>query len=192
MNPSLPIVIRPASEVSGYRTAWTIPSLPSSSLESVGSGTALPEPKWHPFVQVPTKLNTSATDEGVKRSLLKGHFIDTLNRRLSKAMPAVGLAALMAHASSFSEPFENHVSERSPFVAWVDESSEGTWDSSVSQNGYRSSTAPGNEVRTNAAKSDEFLRTEHIVGSLDDQPRFDFREAIAYARSMGLPTEFPL
>lgn len=192
MNTSLPIAIHPTSDKSGYRTAWTIPLLASSSLKSVGSGTALPEPNLHPFVQGPTKPNTSNTDEGVKRSLLKGRFTDTLNHRLSKAMPAVGLAALMAHASSFAEPFENHFSERSPFVAWVDKSSEGTWDSSVSQHGFRSSTTPGNEVKVHAAQSDEFLRTEHIVGSIDDQPRFDFREAIAYARSMGLPTEFPL
>src|ERR1035437_2866981 len=98
MNPSVSTVLRPTSEISGYRTAWTIPSVPNSNLETVDSGTALREPKRHPFVQVPTKLNTPTTDEGVKRSLLKGHFIDPLNRRLSKAMPVVGLAAFITYA----------------------------------------------------------------------------------------------
>lgn len=168
MNPSLPIMIRPASEISGYRTAWTSPSLPGSSLNAGGSGTALPEPIRRPFVQGPTKLNTPTTDEGVKRSLLKGHFIDTLNRRLSKAMPAVGLAALITYAGYLAEPSENHFSERSPFVAWLDESSEGTWDSSVSQNVFGSSTTPGNEVKTHATQTDEFLPSSKYAGAAPD------------------------
>src|ERR1035437_6969150 len=108
MNSSLPITIRSASEMARGSTTWTMPSSLYSIRKSLSDATALPEGEKRFVGWAPTVSNTPSTDEGLRQTLVRGHFIANFNRRLSKVMPAVGLAALLTHAGYSAGSLENH------------------------------------------------------------------------------------
>ena len=69
---------------------------------------------------------------------------------------------------------------------WADISSEGTWDLFVDSNFGSSATALASTVDAMNVSSDE------EVNEILDAPRFEYGKVVAYAREMGLPTNFPL
>ena len=193
MSFSVPISIRPGTEVGLAGTTWHIASLPYSDQRTLSDATALPEgEKKPPAVVPPTGLDTPDTDKGLGQALVKSRLISTLNSRFSKVMPAVGLAAFLTHVGYFSGPYDNHFAEQSPYSGWIDRSSEATWQHLASDRYVQSSaTFTSAEART-IEHGTQRERGLGISWPIDDQPRFDVREALDYAKTMGLATEFPL
>ena len=165
---------------------------PSSTLYSYSDVTALPESERPPIVRPAAASRSQATAQGLDLKIAKNQFAELLNRRFSKVIPAVGFAALVAQAGYWIDPTGNDLSQGHDFRAWLDKSSASTWDSVGFEDASGSGTGPSIDQGSNAQFDLVNQASDKILDPMEAQPRFDSREAIAYARRMGLPSEFPL
>jgi len=153
-----------------------------------GSSTAIADRKSEVSVALSHVPHAAREDSSLGRNLVKDQILDYLNRRFSKVMPAVSLAALVSYAGYLTDPVSSQGLAPPGFVAWLDSSSEATWDNSIA--GYAPQLK--STVGTALASGTLYPRADLVVALVDDQPRFNYRESIEYARNMGLRTDFPL
>lgn len=106
--------------------------------------------------------------------------------------PAFGCVAMLSSAGHISE-FQKFGAFPEPIIAWVDNSSTGTTnplaEARYGSDGVLAGTALSNLSERRALMD---RRAVERVREDDDQPNYDYGEVIAYAKRMGLPTEFPL
>lgn len=120
-----------------------------------------------------------------------GKIGDYLGGRQSTIISVLSLAALVSNVDYLGGPAKQDFVS-GPITAWVDRSSDGTWDSVIptTHDPTDTRTASASTVATPGARP--HLALEEIAPPVDDQPRYNYREAMIYARAMGLKTEFPL
>jgi len=140
--------------------------------------TGRPSPRTENPIAAPTQLKQQA-----ERYLF--------TRRIGQVVPAFGCAALLSYAAYATEPQSEDDAEKHRRI-WV-------VTSDVESPAFTSPFAHvGHYTGATTATTlpSQNLQVEDLRGQVampaDDQPRYDYREAIAYAKKMGLPTEFPL
>ena len=105
--------------------------------------------------------------------------------RFARLIPAVTIATLVGYGGQ-SEGATNGAA----ITAWLDASSQRTWEGSQNDQAFAS-------TQFEAHVLSQHLAIKPVVEpdrgqSIQDQPRFSYQKAMAYADEMGLRTEFPL
>lgn len=106
---------------------------------------------------------------------------DKINCHPTKVLPMMSLAACLAYGSYLDDSRADRA-----LSGWADISSQATWDLLLDSN--FESIATGSTSRPDAVSASRDEEVNEIV----DAPRFDYGKVVAYAREMGLPTNFPL
>lgn len=149
-----------------------------------GTSTALPPTAYDVRLEQyrPSSVLKVAGVKNRNYELLFKGKLGSLNRGIAKAMPAaIGIAALIAHPN-----YEAYGTAVRHSPAWIEPSSAATWLQIDDEETLQSSAT----AYVYSPAPEEEAIADYIANQ--EQPRFDYGVAMAYARRMGLPTSFPL
>jgi hypothetical protein len=157
-----------------------------AAFSTTGSSTAV-------STSVPLVCNPSALTEHrlAGHALLKEQASKFLGGRLGQVMPAVSCAALITYGTFYAnEPLPADTNKHRDMWVLAGDVYANAFSIEPATFVHYTGTSEATTARPSVTEPDATV--SQATALIADQPRYDYREAIAYAKRMGLPTEFPL